>query len=91
MGDIREGHERLDEERGTVRHFLARQVGDTRARGAMGHDRGRFIAESCQVAVNRESQRQCRSSHRGCLVTLAARDPSPRLRLNHSVHIYLDR
>ncbi|KYF80904.1 hypothetical protein BE17_14980 [Sorangium cellulosum] len=25
--------------------FLARQVGDTRARGAMGHDRGRLIAE----------------------------------------------
>ncbi|KYF56505.1 hypothetical protein BE08_34140 [Sorangium cellulosum] len=31
VGDVWEGHELLSEERGMVRHFLARQVGDTRA------------------------------------------------------------
>ncbi|WP_437722361.1 protein kinase domain-containing protein [Sorangium sp. So ce861] len=31
VGDVWEGHELLNEERGMVRHFLARQVGDTRA------------------------------------------------------------
>ncbi|AUX37278.1 MULTISPECIES: protein kinase domain-containing protein [Sorangium] len=30
VGDVWEGHELLNEERGMVRHFLARQVGDTR-------------------------------------------------------------
>ncbi|KYF72748.1 serine/threonine protein kinase [Sorangium cellulosum] len=31
IGDVWEGHELLNEERGLVRHFLARQVGDTSA------------------------------------------------------------
>ncbi|MGK4000110.1 serine/threonine protein kinase [Sorangium sp. So ce1024] len=31
VGDVWEGHELLNEERGMVRHFLARQVGDTSA------------------------------------------------------------
>ncbi|WP_438015605.1 protein kinase [Sorangium sp. So ce315] len=31
VGELWEGHELLTEERGMVRHFLARQVGDTRA------------------------------------------------------------